>query len=220
MNFHGIRVFQFVIDLFLRIFFQVQYVGAENLPASGPVVIASNHPSYLDPVLLQHATSRWVRWLALKEILGWPVIGPFTRWAGMLEVGDATGERGHALWRAMQVLEEGGVVGIFPEGGRSDGPLMGPVKPGLGRLALVKDAVVVPAVVIGAGQAWPQNLAFFWFHKIVVVFLPPMKFDGPPGGATYRRIAEEVREKIVEVQKRHPLGPAPKGSALPHATRY
>ena len=206
--------------IFFRIYFRIDFVGVENIPASGGVVIASNHPSYLDPIVLQMGTDRWVRWLGMKEITGWPVVGRLSRWFGMLEVGDSPRGGGHALWQAMKVLEEGGVVGLYPEGGRTEGALMGPAKAGLGRLALQPGVAVVPAVVFGTGRAWPRGLLLPVPRKIVIAYLPPMRFDGAATRERYQQIADDVRSRIVDVQKRHSIGPALPGSRKSEARRY
>lgn len=209
------KVLFFLIDVACRLLFAIQFVGARNVPLSGPVVLAANHPSYLDPVLIQLGVrSRIVRWLGMREISGWPVFGRLARAFGMLEVGESPRAGGHALWRAIQVLEEGGVVGVFPEGGRTVGRFMGPAKPGLGRLATLPGVAVVPTVVFGSGRAWPRGFLLPAPHKIVVAYLPPLRFEP---GADPREVADAVRERIVELQGRHQRGPAPEGARLREA---
>jgi 1-acyl-sn-glycerol-3-phosphate acyltransferase len=215
VNFAEVRAFRFLVDVTFRTCFRLHYTGCERIPREGPVVIASNHPSYLDPILLQHGTDRWVRYIAERWILELPLFGPLARTAGMLPVGDDTGSRGDALWRAIQVLEAGGVVGIFPEGWRTRVPPMGPAKRGLGRLALVPGTVVVPAAIFGSGRAWPRGFALPMPSKISVAFLPPMRFDR---GRDLQEIADEVRRVIVAELMKHPIGLPPRGA--PDAVGY
>ena len=209
-----------IVRIFFRIYFRIDFVGAENIPAAGAMVLVSNHPSYLDPITLQMGTDRWIRWLGMKEITGWPIVGMLSRWFGMLEVGDSPRGGGHALWQAMKVLEEGGAVGLYPEGGRTEGTLMGPAKAGLGRLALQPGVTIVPAVVFGMNRAWPRPLLFPAPRKVVIAYLPPMRFTGEPSRERFQQIADEVRDKIVAMQRKHRIGPALRGSRKSEARRY
>jgi 1-acyl-sn-glycerol-3-phosphate acyltransferase len=208
------------VYIFFRIFFRIDFIGASNIPATGPVVLASNHPSFMDPILVQMGTDRWVRFLGMKEIVSWPVVGLLARAFGMLQVGESPRAGGHALWQAMTVLEQGGVVGMYPEGGRTDGGVMGPAKAGLGRLALHAGVAVVPVVIFGSGRAWPKEFALPAPWKIVVAYLPPMRFSGEPTRERFQEIADEVRARIVEVQQRYSDGPALPGSRAAGAPGY
>ena len=210
---------RFVYIIF-RIFFRIDFVGAANIPPAGPVVLVSNHPSFMDPILLQMGTDRWVRFLGMKEIASWPVVGLLARAFGMLQVGDSPRGGGHALWQAMNVLEEGGVVGVFPEGGRTDGRVMGPAKAGLGRLALQPGVAILPAVVFGSGRSWPKAFLLPAPWKVVIAYLPPMRFSGEPTRQRFQEIADEVRARIVEFQQRHAVGPPLPGSKAAGAQGY
>lgn len=215
------RFWRRVVYILARLFWRIDFVGVENIPATGPVVIASNHPSYLDPIILQMGTDRWVRWLGQKEIRSWPIVGILVKFAGMVEVGESPRGGGHALWQAMKVLEEGGTVGLFPEGERTPyRGLMGPAKAGLGRLALHPNVTIVPAVIFGSGRSWPRGFALPAPTKIVIAYLPPMRFSGEPTRERFQQIANEVREKILEVQKKHGVGPPLPGSKAPDASGY
>jgi len=209
-----------ITRIFFRVYFRIDFVGAHNIPPTGGVVVVSNHPSFLDPIVLQMGTDRWIRWLGMKEISGWPVVGTLSRWFGMLEVGDSPRGGGHALWRAMRVLEEGGVVGLFPEGGRTEGDVMGPGKAGLGRLALQPSVAIVPAVIFGTGRAWPRGLLLPAPRKIVIAYLPPVRFSGDATRERFQQITDDVRDRIIAVQRRHKVGPALAGSRKSEARRY
>jgi 1-acyl-sn-glycerol-3-phosphate acyltransferase len=205
-----VRLLRFALYLWMRIFHALQFHGIVNIPAAGPVVIAANHPSYFDPVVLSLATGRHVRFFALADILNVPLVGWFCRKWGILPVYRG-GDNEPTVREALRVLESGGAIGIFPEGRRSQQWAMGPAKPGVGRLALQSGATIVPCVIYGTWKAWPKLTALPHPAKVVVDFLPAIKPEGPDTKENHQRIADQVRELIVEEQLKHRIGPAPSG---------
>ncbi len=213
-----LRVVRFMLYLFFRIFHAIQYRGALHIPKAGPVLIAANHPSYLDPLAVGLGTERLVRFFALKEILDLPVVGWLARQWGTLGV-VPRGDNEPMVRKAIRVLGRGGAIGIFPEGRRSFQYTMGPVKPGVGRLAVQSGAPVVPCVIYGTWKAWPHRTGLPHPAKIVVEFLPPITFERVDTRENHQRIAERVREAIVTEQLKHRVGPAP-SDALREAPDY
>jgi 1-acyl-sn-glycerol-3-phosphate acyltransferase len=206
------KIFRFMLYLFFRIFHAIQFRGVENIPARGGVIVAANHPSYFDPVVLSLATDRLVRFFALAEVLEVPVVGWVARKWGTLPVYRG-GDNEKTVQKALRVLRRGGAIGIFPEGKRSLQYAMGPVRPGVGRLAVQAGVPVVPAVIYGTWKAWPHLTGLPHPAKIVVDFLPPRTFDGPDTRENHERIAAAVREAILAEQLKHRVGPAPEGAA-------
>lgn len=122
--------------------------GRENLPHSGGVVLVANHVSYWDPVVVICAFSRKVHFMAKSELFKIPVIGYVLRIAGSFPVRRDRSDR-EAIRTAIRLLEEGQVVGVFPEGTRShSGELL---KPHLGAAMLAAKAKVpmIPIALIG-----------------------------------------------------------------------
>ena len=205
------RAFRFALYIWMRIFHGLQFSGTQNIPKTGPVIIAGNHPSYFDPVVLSLATTRHVRFFALAEILKLPVIGWFGRQWGILPVYRG-GDNEPTVQKALRILQRGGAIGIFPEGKRSLQYTMGTARPGVGRLAVQSGAVVVPCVIYGTWKAWPHLTAFPHPAKIVVDFLPPVAFELVDTRENHEKIARKVRELVVAEQLKHRVGPAPDGS--------
>jgi len=181
---------------FLRFFHGVQFRGIENVPKWGPVILASNHPSYFDPILLSVGIERRIRFFALRSILELPGIGWLVRRWGVFPV-IRGGDNERSVRKALRALARGQAVGIFPEGRRSSNRRMGEVRPGVGRLAIESGAPVVPVTIFGAFRAWPRTAAIPQPAKIVVVYHAPV---WPKRGEEPRAFSERVRRVIVGSQ--------------------
>jgi len=206
-----VRAFRFMLYIWMRIFHGLQFSGTENIPQTGPLIIAGNHPSYYDPIVLSLATPRLVRFFALAEILKVPVIGWFARRWGILPVYRG-GNNEPTIQKALRVLQRGGAIGIFPEGRRSLQFAMGAARPGVGRLAVQSGAVIVPCVIYGTWKAWPRLTALPHPAKVVVDFLPAITVEPADTKENHEKIATRVREAILAEQLKHRVGPAPDGS--------
>ena len=206
-----VRAFRFALYIWMRIFHGLQFSGTANIPKEGAIVIAGNHPSYFDPVVLSLATPRLVRFFAIAELLKVPVVGWFARQWGILPVYRG-GNNEPTVQKALRVLQRGGAIGIFPEGRRSLQYAMGTARPGVGRLAVQGGAKIVPCVIYGTWKAWPHLTALPHPAKIVVDFLPAITVDPTDTRENHEAIALRVRELIVAEQLKHRVGPAPDGS--------
>ncbi len=142
---------KFFVRAMARVFWRARVFGAENVPATGRLIVACNHISYFDPPLLGCLCPRRIRYMAKKELFEIPVLGAMIRALGAYGV-DRQGSATGAIRRSLQVLESGGAIGIFPEGRRSP---KGPAAPqtGVALLASLSAAPVVPACVYGTDRA-------------------------------------------------------------------
>ena len=151
-----------------RVLWRAHVYGTENVPSSGPLIVACNHVSYLDPPLMGCLCPRRISYMAKKELFEVPVLGPMIRGLGAYAV-DRKGSATSAIRRSLQVLEAGGAVGIFPEGTRNR---TGEVEPqtGVALLASLAKAPVVPACIVGSDRA-------LRLHRIDVAFGPPISLQ-------------------------------------------
>jgi 1-acyl-sn-glycerol-3-phosphate acyltransferase len=147
--FWAARVF---LGVAIRAYFSLERTGRKNIPKKGPVILAANHRSFLDPFIVGCCIRRPVYFVAKKELFE-------KRWQGWLlnRLGAFPIKRGEAdeesMATARGVLERGGALVIFPEGTRiRKGPLKRP-KRGVGRLALETGAPVVPIALMGTERA-------------------------------------------------------------------
>ena len=133
-----------------RVMGRAKVYDRDRLPATGPVIVVSNHLSHLDPPLLSRTCSRHVAWMAKEELYQWP-LGWYLNKVAAFPVKRGSGDR-TALRRAFEILEGGDVLGIFPEGHRSeDGRLM-VGEDGVGLIAMRSRAVIQPIGLMGTEQ--------------------------------------------------------------------
>lgn len=124
-------------------------LGAWRVPSSGPVILAGNHTHNVDGPMLIGTSPRPVHFLVKKEAFVGP-LDPFLRGIGQLPVDRGSADR-TAITAALAVLERGGVLGIFPEGSRSDGEFAR-LRAGLAYFAVRSGAPVVPVAVLGTAR--------------------------------------------------------------------
>lgn len=153
-----------------RLIWRARATGEQNVPATGALIVACNHVSYLDPPFMGSFCPRRISYMAKKELFEIPLLGPIIRALGAYPV-DRHGSATAAIKRSLSVLESGGAIGIFPEGTRNRS---GDVQPqtGVALLAALGGAPVVPACILGSDRALRLG-------KITVAFGAPLSL--PPG---------------------------------------
>jgi 1-acyl-sn-glycerol-3-phosphate acyltransferase len=193
----------------VRLWGRLEVEGLEHVPAEGPLVIAGNHDSYWDPVVVGIAAikRRQIRALSKSSLWKVKVMNRVLDGMGQIPIVRGTGDA-DALDRAIAELRAGACIGIFPEGTRSLGRTLRP-RSGLGRLAAaVPEAIVVPVAVEG-GTDIPR---FPKRPRLRVRFLPPDGLrNGEAPGAFAARIVAEVRA-LAPIS---PAGRKPKVAAMP-----
>jgi len=180
---------QFMFSIIFKIIFRLEIIGRENIPLQGPVLIASNHVSLLDPPLVGTSSSRPVNFMAKEELFTFP-LGPIYKSLGAFPVKRGASDR-QAIKTALGLLKSSQVLGIFPEGTRSRDGKLGPAEPGALTFAYKTGAAVVPTAVIGSNLAARQS---FW-PKIRVVFGAPLYFP------EQHLDKEQIEEKGKELMK-------------------
>ncbi|MFO7151819.1 MAG: lysophospholipid acyltransferase family protein [Bacillota bacterium] len=140
---------KFVCSLLIKLLFRVRVEGVENFPEEGAAIVYSNHKSWWDPVVVGCVLKRPIFFMAKKELFEIPVFGYILTLLHAFPVNRGAPDR-KAIRRALEVLNEKKVLGIFPEGTRSkDGVLKEP-EPGIALLATkVKDVALVPVAIKG-----------------------------------------------------------------------
>lgn len=142
---------KFFVRLAARVLWRARAIGSENVPAHGPLIVACNHVSYLDPPVMGCLCPRRISYMAKKELFEVPLLGTMIRALGAYSV-DRRGSATAAIKRSLQVLETGGAVGIFPEGTRNRAGTV-PPQTGVALLASLAHVPVVPACIRGSDRA-------------------------------------------------------------------
>ena len=137
-----------VLQPFFRVYFRLHRIGREHIPQSGPLLLAANHRSFLDPFVLGTMLKRPVYYVAKKELFQNRLQAWFLNSLGAFPVDRGAADQ-EMLITARKILERGDAVLIFPEGTRIRPGGLGTPKRGVGRLALESGAPVVPLAVIG-----------------------------------------------------------------------
>lgn len=177
-----------VLGSLFKIFLRLEVHGAENIPKTGPLVIASNHLSLLDPPVIGVAAPRKVHFMAKSELFV-PVLGYIYKTLGAFPVNRGGADRA-AIKHGIEILQSGEVLAIFPEGTRSKTGQLGKLEPGALMMAGKTSAVIVPTAVSGTdikrcGRLWP---------KVVVKFGTPVPF--PPVGLN-KEVLQDLTDKLT-----------------------
>ncbi|MFF5787012.1 lysophospholipid acyltransferase family protein [Streptomyces sp. NPDC012693] len=176
-------------------FWKPRVLGAWRVPASGPVILAVNHAHNIDGPMLMGTAPRPVHFLIKKEAFVGP-LGPFLVGIGQVKVDRDSTDR-NAIGNALGVLEQGGVLGIFPEGTRGDGDFAS-LRAGLAYFAVRSGALIVPVAVLGSTERRGR----------LVKALPPLRgrvdvvfgdaFEAGDGSG--RRTRKALDEATVRIQ--------------------
>src|SRR4051794_6937160 len=137
-----------VLQPFFLVYFRMSRAGREHVPATGPVILAANHRSFLDPFVIGTLVRRPVYYVAKKELFAHRLVAWFLNSLGAFPIDRGAADQ-DAMSTAREILERGDAVVIFPEGTRTRPGGLGKPKRGVGRLALETGAPVVPIAVIG-----------------------------------------------------------------------
>jgi len=171
-----------------RLAFRLNARGWEQVPHEGPAILAANHASFLDPVVVAMCASRPVRFLVANDFYQDPRLHTALRWLGAIPVGGDAGLI-RSFRRISEVLERGGLLGIFPEGGITRDGAMRPFRPGASVLALRLGVPLVPVHVGGTFKALPRHAKWPRFVPLTVRFGSPI-----PVAAKHNPSSEEIAD--------------------------
>lgn len=181
--------------LLAKLIGRMTVVGRENIPRKGGVMVCANHISYADPPVLGAASRRPLHYMAKIELFQIPVLGKLIKWVGAFPVQQRTADRA-AIKKAIEYLEKGEVVAMFPEGQRVFGGQLGEPLPGVGMIVLRAKAPVIPAALIRTDKFLPPHKLLPKFSRVRVVFGEPVKLDDLYDQSG-REAVEEVGKRIM-----------------------
>ncbi|MDI3481674.1 MAG: 1-acyl-sn-glycerol-3-phosphate acyltransferase [Tepidanaerobacteraceae bacterium] len=173
----------------------VKACGMERLPREGPLIIVSNHQSLLDPVVLLACIPRKITFMAASYLFKIPVVAQVLRLAGAVPVHSEKGDV-RSFRKALGILEQGGVIALFPEGGVSPDGNLRPFMPGWAYLATKSGAQVLPVVVRGTRRVLPVGSFLLRPGKIRINVGQPLGF--PRKGKIRREYLEYLNRELEQ----------------------
>lgn len=190
-----------IVRLSCLVWHRLTVNGRENIPSSGPVILAANHTSALDPFIMQAGSQRMIRWVMLTQYelkfagFLWRAIKPISL---DRDSGDIAKIR-----QVVDELKKGEIVGLFPEGGlqRSKRELQ-PMEAGIGMIAKRSDATIVPVWIHGTPLSDSMTVHILKPSRSVVTFGKPYK---PDEKANAKMITEDLRQRLVTLSQQ--VGP-------------
>jgi 1-acyl-sn-glycerol-3-phosphate acyltransferase len=182
--------------------YRTRAIDRHHVPAAGPVILAPNHFSNLDHFFCGVYLRRQIRFMSKSQFFGNnPALSYLFRVSGHFPV-----RRGHAdeaaFVTARSILDRGGLVGMYAEGGRSRSGGLGQPRPGIGRLALESGALVVPVAINGSKEVrqWRRGR----FPRITVTYGPGLRFEptAAPTRAEQVAAAERIFDRVRDLYRR------------------
>jgi 1-acyl-sn-glycerol-3-phosphate acyltransferase len=185
-----------------RTVFGLKIIGEENLVTEGPVLVASNHQSFLDPPLIGNLYKDEMVFLARKTLFVGFFKWLYPQW-NAIPVDQDRPDMG-SLKTIIRKLKEGHRVLVFPEGARTLDGHLGEAAPGVGLIAAKSGAVIQPVRISGARDALPRGSARIRFARITVsigkpIYLTPDEQKASDGKESYDRIAKRIMAAIGEL---------------------
>lgn len=161
------RIGKIILYIIFKILFRLSVEGKEHFPKHGGILLCSNHISNFDPPILGVAAPRMIRFMGKEELFYNPILKWLFTKLGGFPIKRTYGDK-QALRNGLKILENGEVLGIFPEGTRSKTGELGAGLAGAGFFALRSNAVVIPCAIVGKYKP---------FRKIKVIFGKPIDFE-------------------------------------------
>ena len=204
----GWIMFRFVFSTYFR----WRVCNPERVPRRGPVIIASNHASFLDPPLIGAGLPRAIHFLARDTLFRWPVLAAILRSWNVVPV-DRDGGGATGLRQILDRLLDNGAIVLFPEGTRTLTGYLRPARSGVGLVVIKSEAPVVPVRVFGTFEAMGRHLRFPRPNRVTVKYGKPLWFaelraraktcSKPEAKEIYQQVAEEIMAAIAALQPDH-----------------
>ena len=183
------------------IFFRLRIVHRERMINHGPVILAANHQSFLDPPFAGSVSDRGIYFLARRTLLDGPISGWILPKLNVIPVDSEGGRDRTALKALIRILRAGEGTLVFPEGQRTPNGKLQPAQPGVGLVIAKTLAPVVPMRIFGAFEAWPIHQKWPRPGRVTIVVGEPIHFTEqdlqPAGKDLYLRLSQRVMDAIA-----------------------
>ncbi len=161
-------ILNFFIRNFLKVLYRVRIYDFDKIPQEGKLIICSNHMSFIDPVVIGTNIPRYIYFMAKRELFDMRILGPLIAFLNAFPVNRTASDRS-SIRTALNVLADGQMLALFPEGTRSVKGEIREGKKGVGLLAILSGAPIVPIAISGANKIIqkPHKRVFFPQIKII-----------------------------------------------------
>jgi 1-acyl-sn-glycerol-3-phosphate acyltransferase len=187
-----------VLSLPTILIYRVRAIGVKNVPRKGALVLAPNHFSQMDHFFAGVYLRRKIRFMAKSQMFGPPVLTSIYKHGGVFPVRRGQHDE-EAFKTAYELLDQGEMLLVYAEGGRSRSSEMGEPKPGIGRIALESGAPIVPVAIHGSARVrgWKR----LRFPKVTIEFGEPVSFpiEPAPGKERQLEVATEIFAQVREL---------------------
>lgn len=201
---NGLWLFsQWIVGIVFALWLRFKARGVERLPPEGGALLLCNHQSFLDPLLVGLPLRRPISYLARDTLFKVPFVGWILRHTYVLPLNREGGSSG-VIRETLRRMEQGFLVGIFPEGTRSVDGRLGPFKPGFAALVRRTDLPIFPVGVAGANRALGRGAWFIKPYPVCVVFgepIPSEEIVRLRERGREQQLVEAVRERIAACQQ-------------------
>lgn len=196
-----LSVLYYVARPVVRLIWLGRLTGLENLPKKGAYIVAANHQSYLDFILIMAVVPRRVTFLAAEKFFSNPIWRPLVEYTGQIKVERESTDKSASVAAALKVLASGEVIALFPQGTRSRDGQIGKTFTGVVKLALSAGVPVVPIGLEGAYEAWPPHGKLKFNKRVTVSIGSIFKFHKSTtrDKAKERQLTNEVMSCIAEL---------------------
>ena len=198
-----------VFRLMYATYFHWRVYNPERVPPTGPLILASNHASFIDPPLVGCPLKRDINFLARESLFHFPGVGALLRSWNAVPV-DREGGGARGLKAILDRLNEGGAIILFPEGTRTRDGNLQPARSGIGLTVIKSNAPVVPVRVFGTFEAFGRHIKFPRPKSVAVKYGNPMRFEELRAEAKtcskirlieiYQQVANEIMAAIAKLE--------------------
>ena len=181
--------------------FDLKVYGKENVPRTGGVLLVANHQSFLDPAVLGVQLRRKASFLAKSELFENPIFGWGIRRCNAFPVRQGEGDVG-AVKETIRRLQEGHMLTVFPEGGRSPDGELQPILNGASLVVRKAQVPIVPVIIEGSFKAWSKDMKIWQRHPIRVMFGKPAVVHHLKAKEITAFIDRQLHELLAELRER------------------
>ena len=194
------KFFKILCRIWYGIFLRTKVIGAENIPAEGGFILASNHMANWDPPFLGTFSPRIVNFMGKEELFKNPIMAAICRGLHVFPVKRGAADKA-AIKTAVKILKSGECLGIFPEGTRSKTGKLGKAESGVSLIAAMTKMPIIPAAIVNTDKIFSAEVKF---PRLAVVYGTPIYFDG--NAKDKEQLANFAQSIMAEIAKLKTLG--------------